>query len=128
MPIYSKLGDCELAGLLKEGDQVAYTEIFERYKMILYRHAFRLLNDRDQAQDVTQDLFLALWQKKDTILFHTSLSAYLYSSVQNRIFDLIKHEKIAVKYVDSIRDFIEEGRYTTDEQVRAKELASIIEI
>ncbi len=127
MALYSKVTDQNLIALLKEGDQVAYTEIFERYKVILYKHAFRLLKDQDEANDVIQDLFLTLWQKRNTLIFKTSLSSYLYTSVQNRIFDLIRHQRVAVKYVDSIRDFIEQGQYITDEQVRAKELTAIIE-
>lgn len=127
MANYNKLTDQELAALLKEGDNMAYTEIFERYKVILYKHAFRLLNDQDDANDVIQDVFFTIWQKKDTIVFKTSLSAYLYNSVRNRIFDLITHHKVAARYVDSIRDFVAIGNYITDEQIRAKELAAIIE-
>jgi len=127
MANYSKFTDQELAALLKEGDQVAYTEIFQRYKALLYKHAFRLLNEEHEVNDLIQDLFLSLWQKRDTIVFKTSLSSYLYSSVRNRIFDLITHKKVVARYIDSIRDFIEQGNYITDEQVRARELAVIIE-
>ena len=124
---YGKCSDNELVALLKNGNQIAYTEIFERYKTILYKHAFRLLNNNEEANDVIQDIFLALWQKKDVIILKTSLSSYLYISVRNRIFDLLSHQKVAAKYVNSIRDFMEAGHYITDEQVRARELAAIIE-
>lgn len=127
MALYSKATDQDLIALLKKGDQYAYSEIFERYKVILYKHAFRLLRDQDEANDVIQDLFLTLWQKRNSLIFKSSLSSYLYTSVQNRIFDLIRHQRVVVKYVDSIRDFIEQGQYITDEQVRAKELTTIIE-
>lgn len=127
MTNYGKFTDQELAALLKEGDQVAYTEIFERYKVMLYKHAFRLLNDQDEANDVIQDLFLTLWQKRDSLIFKTALSSYLYNSVRNRIFDQIAHQKVAARYIDSIRDFVEQGTYITDEQIRAKELSVIIE-
>lgn len=127
MTVYSKVTDQDLIALLKEGDQIAYTEIFERYKIILYKHALWLLNDQDEANDVIQDLFLTLWQKRNTIIFKTSLSSYLYTSVQNRIFDFIRHQRVVLKYVDSIRDFIDQGQYITDEQIRAKELSAIIE-
>jgi RNA polymerase sigma-70 factor (ECF subfamily) len=127
MANYNKFTDLELAALLKKGDQFAYTEIFERYKAILYKHAFRLLNDQDEVNDLIQEVFLSLWKNRDAIVFKTSLSAYLYSSVRNRVFDLITHKKVVARYINSIRGFMEQGNYITDEQVRARELAAIIE-
>ena len=126
MTDFSKFTDHELAAILKEGNPLAYTEIFDRYKVVLYKHAFQMLNSQEEANDVIQDVFLALWDKRDTINLKTSLSAYLYSSVRNRIFDLISHQKVISRYIDSIRDFITEGSYTADAQVREKQLANII--
>ena len=127
MKNYSEYTDHELAVFLTEGDQFAFTEIFNRYKVILYKHAFRLLNNQEEANDVIQDVFIKLWQKKDALVFKVSLSSYLYTSVRNRIFDLISHQEVATKYVDSIRSFMKTGDYIVDEQIRMKELTAIIE-
>lgn len=127
MTPYHQLSDHELTVLLKEGDQFAYTQIFERYKGILYKHAFRLLGDQEESNDVIQDLFLKLWHKRAEMNFNVSLSSYLYNAVRNRIFDIITHQKVATKYLDSIKAFVEQGDYITDNEIRAKELANIIE-
>src|ERR1700744_932485 len=127
MKNYSEYTDHELAVFLTEGDQFAFTEIFNRYKVILYKHAFRLLNNQEEANDVIQDVFIKLWQKKDALVFKVSLSSYLYTSVRNRIFDLISHQEVATKYVDSILSFMKTGDYIVDEQIRMKELTAIIE-
>ena len=127
MALYQSLPDARLAALLKEGDQSAYTEIFQRYKRILYKHAFRMLEDQDDANDVIQDVFLALWQKRESLTIKGSLAAYLYQSVRNRIFDRITHQKVIARYIASIRDFMEAGQWITEEELRAKELAAIIE-
>ena len=124
---YAKHTDRELIALLGQGNEYAYTEIFERYKVLLYKHAFRLLGDEDEANDVISDLFLALWQKRGSLNPQVSLSSYLYGSVRNRVFDLMDHQKVIARYLDSIRGFIEQGNYETDERVREKELATIIE-
>jgi RNA polymerase sigma-70 factor (ECF subfamily) len=127
MALYQSLPDSRLAALLKDGDALAYTEIFERYKTLLYKHAFRMLEDEEDANDVIQDVYLALWQKRETLTIKISLAAYLYQSVRNRIFDHLTHQKVIARYLHSIRDFIEAGQYITEEQIRAKELAAIIE-
>jgi RNA polymerase sigma-70 factor (ECF subfamily) len=127
MAACSAYTDQELVALLKQGDQFAYTEIFEKYKVILYKHAYRLLGDEEDSNDVIQDLFLTLWQKRIDLNFKVSLSSYLYSSVRNRIFDIITHQKVAAKYLASIKTFVEQGDYITDNHIRTKELSLIIE-
>jgi len=124
---YAKHNDRKLAALLQQGDEYAYTEIFERYKVLLYKHAYRLLGDEDEANDIISDLFLALWQKRESLNLQVSLSAYLYGSIRNRIFDLMTHQKVIVRYLDSVKEFIAQGHYETDERIRAMELAAIIE-
>lgn len=124
---YHGCTDNELASLLRQGERLAYTEIFNRYKEVLFRHAVRFLQDRELAEDVIQDVFLMLWEKREALTFTSSLSAYLYSTVRNRIFNHMTRQKVVARYLDSIRDFMEKGCYTTDEQVRARELAAIIE-
>lgn len=118
--------DTELLALLKGGDQYAYTEIFERYNEVLLRHAYRLLENRGEAGDIVQDVFLVLWQKRESLSI-TSLSAYLYSAVRNRVFDLIAHQKVVARYAESIGSFMESGHTLADDDIREKELAAIIE-
>lgn len=124
---YSNLTDLELANLLKKGDQYAYTQIFERYNEVLLRHACRFLENQNEAGDIVQDIFLVLWQKRESIVFNTALSAYLYRSVRNRIFDLISHQKVVARYAESIGIFMEQGYTLVDDRIREKELAAIIE-
>ena len=124
---YGALTDLELVALLNKGDQLAYTEIFERYKILLYRHAFRILNDHEAVNDMLQELFLDIWQKHGSLVISSSLTAYLFQAVRNRIFDLIAHKEVENKYLQFIREFAEKGACITDETIRAKELSQLIE-
>ena len=124
---YVKLSDAELASLLKEGDSNAYTEIFNRYSRLLVAHGFRLLGDQDEANDVVQDVFLALWQKRNELVFTTSLSSYLYTAIRNRILNRMAHQKIVDKYADSMLQFMESGYTLADDKLRERELAALIE-
>src|SRR5690606_22000961 len=119
--------EMKLVALLRKGDQAAYARIFHRYKEALYRHAYNLLGDLDEAEDVVQEVFLTLWQKRETLGPITSIRAYLYKATRNRVFNLMSHREVVVRYQESISRFWEQGRYTIDEQIRAKELANIIE-
>lgn len=127
MAPYYALPDTELASLLKKGDQAAYTEIFTRYSRLLIMHAYRMLGDQDEANDVVQDVLLRIWQNRDRVAISSSLSAYLYTATRNRVFDRFSQQKNLSRYADSILDFMETGQAVTDEMIRAKELAAIIE-
>ncbi|WP_220388737.1 RNA polymerase sigma factor [[Flexibacter] sp. ATCC 35208] len=121
------LPDHQLLQLLSAGSQASYTVIYERYSEILFRHAYNMLEDRAEAEDVIQEVFLMLWTKRAGAAGAKSLSGYLYASVRNRILNHLTHQKVVDKYLDSIRTYMEAGGYTADELLREKELAAVIE-
>jgi RNA polymerase sigma-70 factor (ECF subfamily) len=127
MAVYSKHSDYELTSLLKEGDDAAFTEIYHRYKGVLYIHALKLLKDQDEAQDVIHELYTALWNKASDFNLDIPLKAYLYRGVKNRIFDIFAHQKVRSSYVAKFAEVIEEGAWITDEKLREKELVAAIE-
>ncbi|HEY0669832.1 MAG TPA: RNA polymerase sigma-70 factor [Sphingobacteriaceae bacterium] len=127
MPGYHSYTDSELAGLIKQEDQLAYTELFDRYKGVLYSHAYRLLEDHDEAEDVIQDVFLTLWQKRMELEISGTLSSYLYVAVRNRIFKLFARKKVAQRYSASLQKFKGEDHNYTEEKLLERELAAIIE-
>ncbi|MGY0035232.1 RNA polymerase sigma factor [Pedobacter sp. NJ-S-72] len=125
---YSKLSDDELAGLLRSGDRLAFTEIYERYKSLLHRHAYKWTRDRDDAKDIIHEVFSNLWTKRETLSYAGNLGPFLYTAaVRNRIFNLISHKRIVSTYVSSVQQMIHKGEYVTDQALREKELRLIID-
>lgn len=127
MNFYRQNSDLELARLIAEDDTRAFAEIYQRYKGVLFLHAYRMLGDDDEAKDVLQELFTVLWVNRRDIKLHTSFSSYLYKALRNRIFDVMAHKKVEQKYIDSLASYMEEGECITDQQIREKELTQIIE-
>lgn len=119
--------DLELARMIARDDTRAFSEIYRRYRGVLYLHALRMLHDEEEAKDVLQDLFTVLWDNRHDIQYHSSFSSYLYKSLRNRILDLMSHKKVEQKYIDSLARFIEEGECVTDQLIREKELSQVIE-
>lgn len=127
MSVYGSLSDLELTELLKQGDANAYTVIYNRYFDELYLHAYNRLRDKEEAQDVIHELFAGLWNKRAVLEVRSSLPAYLYTSVRNRIMDVISHQQVESRYVSSLQSFIEKGYCVTDHKVREQMLAALIE-
>jgi RNA polymerase sigma-70 factor (ECF subfamily) len=118
--------DQELFALLRQGDRSAYTEIFRRYAPLLVSHGYRLLGDRDEANDVVQDVFLVLWQRSSSLVVTTSLSSYLYTAIRNRVFTKMTHEKVVARYADSIMDEMGKAFSVSDDVFMAKEMEKLI--
>ena len=127
MATYTDLNDRELLSLLKEGQHHAYEAIYQRYWALLFKHARRILQDDEEAKDVVQDIFTMLWFRGPELIVTTNLSAFLYSAVRNKIFDLIDRNKVRGQYLTSLESFIDQGELTTDNAIREKELTARIE-
>jgi RNA polymerase sigma-70 factor (ECF subfamily) len=126
--VLGKLDDLELFSLLRDGDRTAYTEIYHRYKPLLYIHAYKRLRDEDMAIDIVHDMFVSLWNNRHNIQPELGIRAYLFTMVRNRIFDLLARKQIESKYIDSLRHFLNQHENHTDYPLRYKQLTEILEI
>lgn len=127
MTIYGNYGDDELVALLKQGDRAAFTELYNRYKTQLYLHAYRVLQNDEEAKDLIQEMFTVLWAKRDDLKIKTSFESYLYSAVKNRALDFMAHQKVIDKYTAYFTSFVEEGIDADDERMMNQELIAIIQ-
>jgi RNA polymerase sigma-70 factor (family 1) len=127
MVAYSKLTDPELTNLLKMGDHLAFTEIYNRYKFILHAHAVNKLRDREEARDIIQEVFTYLWSKHNIIQFSGNLSGYLYGAIRHAILNKITRKQVQEKYFDSIKAFAMQGDVVTDHLIRENQLKNYIE-
>jgi RNA polymerase sigma-70 factor (ECF subfamily) len=124
---YDRLSDQKLAELLSDEDRNAFTQIFKRYNRILLIHAYKKLEQQEVAEDVVQEVFSILWQKRESISVSTNLSGYLYAAVKNKTLDIIARRRTEARYVDSLKHFVVNATALTDHLVREKQMREIIE-
>lgn len=127
MPSYDEYSDNYLLHLLKDGDQSAYTAIFRRYNSLLYLHAYKKLQNTEDAKDVIQEVFTTIWLKKTEIAETVNLGGYLYTCVHRRILDRFVHKKSVAKYINHFQCFLNDPNNTADEMARSRQLSMIIE-
>lgn len=101
------LSDKELAVALHGGNETIFEQVFRDYYERLCNYANTMVNDMDEAEEIVQSTFLALWEKRSGIDIHTSVKSYLYQAVHNTCLNRIKHNR--VKQTHS-----EYYRYTAD--------------
>jgi len=116
-----------LVRLLKTGDRLALNEIYKRYQGVLYSHAYRRLPYREDVRDLIQEIFVYLWTHREHLDFKTGLSAYLYTSVRNRVLNQYRNKKVRDNFASSLQEFIDSGENLTEDLLQEKELKLLIE-
>lgn len=82
--------DEELCILLKGGDERALQVILQRYWESLYKMAFSIFDDRFICEDVVQNIFIKIWQNRNSLMFTHSLKAYLFASTRYEIYHQVR--------------------------------------
>jgi RNA polymerase sigma-70 factor (ECF subfamily) len=127
MNSFNDFSDHDLTGLMGRGDQAAFTQLFKRYNRLLFIHAHKMLNDREMARDVVQEIFVYVWDNKESMASKSNFAGFLYSVIKNRILDILAHKKVELKYLLSIVESVERGEEKTDHLLRNNQLQLLIE-
>lgn len=77
---------------LKNDDHRAMDELFERYWEFVFDAAFKKLGNEEIAQDITQEIFISLWENRLNLELAGSLAGYLYGAVKYRVINYFKAE------------------------------------
>jgi RNA polymerase sigma-70 factor (ECF subfamily) len=110
-----ELTDLEISSLIKRNDDLAFDLLYKKYWAPLKNFAAHYLNDNDSCEEIVQELFVQLHVKRIQLNIKTSMSAYLYAALRNRIFNQIrknavynKHMTLAVKKNSTSQNNVEQ--------------------
>ncbi|MBD1423266.1 RNA polymerase sigma-70 factor [Sphingobacterium chuzhouense] len=82
----------------------SFSFLFDRYWEILYGTAFSYLKDREKSEEITHDIFLNLWQKRETLIIQ-SFPAYLRAAARYHVYKELKKRKTsAIVYMDELTE------------------------
>lgn len=99
---YRDLPDEALLAFSKDSDSQAYKEIYLRYWKKVYQVAFKKLHSKELAEELTQNLFVDLWKRRENLVIN-SLCAYLFGSLKFAIINYYKSQIVQEKYELHIR-------------------------
>lgn len=92
--------DAEVFQSLKMGDTSALGVLYDRYGGIVYRLALKILADPQAAEDLTQEVFLALWQKRNYDATRGSLNSFLMTLTRSRAIDRIRSQGAKNRFLE----------------------------
>ncbi|MBV6641755.1 MAG: RNA polymerase sigma-70 factor [Cyclobacteriaceae bacterium] len=92
----------ELIERFKTGDKNSLNQLFHQYFHRLCAFCHQYINDVAIAEDIVQDTFISLWDKRTDFTHPQALKSFLYTTVRNKCLNHIKHQLVVQKHESSV--------------------------
>lgn len=121
------ISDFDIINGLKTGDKRALTVLYNNYWKVLYISSYNLLKDKEVCEEIIQDVFIDIWNKRDKLDIKVSLKSYLYACVRYKVFAQYRTNKLP--RVELLEELDRRLQYTTPEtKIMHKELKQHIKL
>lgn len=102
MHFYSCRNDSDLLVLIREDDECAFAELYERYWKKLFIVAVNRIGSMENAEEIVQDIFTTLWYKRGSLVITDGLDRYLTVAVKYRVIKALSKETSRRNYIKSL--------------------------
>jgi RNA polymerase sigma-70 factor (ECF subfamily) len=103
-PVFIQRGDDDgdLIGRVLSGDAAAFGTLVDRYQKVVYNTALRFLQDRDEAEDVAQAVFLKVFEHLATYDHRLKFFSWLYRITVNESLNHLRQRKPMERLLDNV--------------------------
>ena len=99
------LNDSEIIGKVLSGDQQAYALLVDRYQNYVFTLALRFTKNREDAEEVSQDIFIKAYRSLSDFRGAAKFSTWLYTIVNNTCISFLRKKKLVVHSLDNEKVF-----------------------
>jgi RNA polymerase sigma-70 factor (ECF subfamily) len=89
--------EANLIARVRGGDEAAFESLYLAHHDELWRFAYTYVRSRDVAEELVQDVFLAIWGTRATWEVHTRVRAWMYGSVRHLALNHLRHERVVTR-------------------------------
>jgi RNA polymerase sigma-70 factor (ECF subfamily) len=119
--------DIQVLHLMKQGNENAFEFIFRKYHAKIYHFVSNTLYNKILAEDITQNVFLSIWDHREEIIPEKNFLAYLYTIAKNMVFRETEKMILSSRYEDYVhRIHSSEADFSTLETINADMLEETI--
>jgi len=119
------LSDQEILTLIRQGDRVAFSELYNRYWRLLYQTAWNVLRDQESCMEVTQEIFVWIWDHRSGLQIN-SLPGYLRAAVKYKVTDILRSNKAREACFVNLDELDAANLLFDDDPLELKELKALI--
>ena len=107
---------------VQKGNRKAFKELFTRYYVQLCHFALLYVNDQSIAESLVQDVFINIWEKRQSLDIHTSIKAYLFISVKNRALNYLRNRPQMLEFEDGHSETESVEIYSSESNINYSDL------
>ena len=120
---YTEISDDDLVSLFQSGDALAFHYLIDRHRGLIRTQVNKFFGPSADAEDITQDVVLSLWQRRDAWKPGAAkFSTWLYRVVANRCIDIIR-QKRETAGPDGLDDIVS-GMMSAEERISESQMAA----
>jgi RNA polymerase sigma-70 factor (ECF subfamily) len=109
--------DAELLGRVVDGDHEAFSQIMRNHEDRVFSVCLRIMGEREQALDATQETFLTAFRKAEQFKGEAALGTWIYRIAVNTCYDLLRKQKR--RQTDPLPDHLEPADYAAENAVES---------
>lgn len=119
--------DETLFAAVQQGDRQAFAEIYNRYWAELYQVACRKTGVAEVAEELVQDLFVTIWQRRERLNV-SQLNRYLFSALKFDIIDYFREQAVHERFVQHMEQTATELDQRTEDSLAMQDLTRSVEL
>lgn len=120
--------DSELLQRMRNGDTGALGILYIRYSASVNEFALRFIGEKTEAEDITHNVFVQLWDHRSAMNDVESFKAYLFRMTKNRIFKFFRHKSIVKEWESNVLATGKESFTDTETQIETSEIIELIDL
>lgn len=93
------MNDIDIAQKAGSGDKAAFAQLFEKYKTFVWNVAYRMTYDFDEAEDLTQEVFIKVWENLNSFRGDSAFSTWIYRITVNQTLNRITRKPAIVNNI-----------------------------
>jgi len=117
----------DLLERIASGDRKAYSILYNQYLSGLYRYIYLFSKSKETSEEIVQEIFVMIWEKRETLTSINSFKSYLYRSAKNLLLDEIRKNQVKAKAAVILKPQTEESHEKADERLIYDEYYKIAE-
>ncbi len=111
---------------LKNDDRAAFEELFKLYSERIYYFTIRYIKNKEEAEEITQEVFVRLWNRRFDLKTELSFSSYLFMIAKNAVIDLLRKRQKESTLKEEITPDVNSIAEKSNNSVEYKELNEIV--
>ena len=117
----------ELVESIKIGNEASFKEMFDHYNRPLYYFVFKYLRNKEDAEEIVQEIFLKIWRERSKLDAGLSLKSFLFTIAYNSTMNALRKRSFNNQYINMVGLTQPSSDLATEKEVNYRETLLLIE-